>query len=257
VTRRIRSSWAFPATLVMCACIDLSTNPDEIVAIEFSVLPWPSIVAGDTLRDASGTVAPLVARLFDGGGDLVEGPVEFLVEQPSLRVVNGNLLVAEATATGRVGVFASTTGIQSTAVQVEVVPRPDSIAPEGVIVPLEWVVPDDPGLNTSVPISVRVLSNATPMPAPVRSWIVQYQLEADGRVIPANDTAQIWLASENGRPSYADTTDASGTASRRVRLRVAPGLVPPDSAVITVSASYKGMPLLRSPLVLVLPLVAR
>jgi hypothetical protein len=95
------------------------------------------------------------------------------------------------------------------------------------------------------------------MPAPVRSWIVQYQLEADGRVIPANDTAQIWLASENGRPSYADTTDASGTASRRVRLRVAPGLVPPDSAVITVSAAYKGMPLLRSPLVLGLPVVAR
>jgi hypothetical protein len=238
-------------------CIDLSTDPDEIVAIEFSELPWPSIVAGDTLRDESGRPAALVARLFDGEGDPVDGPVEFLVGDPSLRVVNGNQLVAEPTATGSVGIIASTAGLQSIATLIDVVARPDSIAPEGTLTPLEWVVPDDPALNTSVPVVVKVLSNTTATPTPVRSWIVRFQLEAGGRVIPENDTTQIWLAAENGRPSYVDTTDASGTASRRVRLRVAPGLTPPDSAVITVRASWKGAPLLRSPLVLVLPLVAR
>lgn len=239
------------------ACIDLSTDPDEIVAIEFSQLPWPSIVAGDTLRDASGAVAPLVARLFDGNGDPVQGPVEFLVEDPSLRIVNGNVLIADSTATGGIGIIASTSGIQSIATLIEIVPRPDSIAPEGVIAPLQWVVPDDPGLNTSQPLSVKVLSKTSAIPSPVRSWIVRYQLEAGGRIIPENDTTQIWLAAENGRPSYADTTDVSGVASRRVRLRVAPGLSPPDSALIRVTASYKGAPLIRSPLVLVLPLVAR
>jgi hypothetical protein len=238
-------------------CIDLSTDPDEIVAIEFSELPWPSIVAGDTLRNESGIAAALVARLFDGDGDLVDGPVEFLVQDPALRIVNGNQLVAEPTATGSIGIIASTAGIQSIATLIDVVLRPDSIAPEGTLAPLEWVVPDDPALNTSAPILVKVLSNTTDPPTPVRSWIVRFQLEAGGRVIPENDTTQIWLATENGRPSYVDTTDASGFASRRVRLRVAPGLTPPDSAVITVAASYKGAPLLRSPLVLVLPLVAR
>lgn len=255
--RRLISRLVLAASMAGVGCIDLSTDPDEIVAIEFGDLPWPSIVAGDTLRDASGAAAALVAQLFDGDGDPVDGPVEFLVQDPSLRVVNGNLLVAEATATGRIGIFASTTGIQSVSSQIDVVARPDSMAPSGTITPLQWVVPDDPGLNTSDPIVVRVVSNTTATPTAVRSWIVRYQLEAGGRVIPENDTTQIWLAGENGRPSYADTTDGAGLASRRVRLRVAPGLTPPDSAVITVTASYKGAPLLRSPLVLVLPLAAR
>jgi hypothetical protein len=129
------------------------------------------------------------------------------------------------------------------------------MAPEGIITPLQWVVPDDPSLNTSAPVSVKVLSNTTT--APVRSWVVRFQLEAGGRLIPENDTTQIFLVGDNGRPSYADTTDFSGIASRRVRLRVVPGLTPPDSAVITVTASYKGVALIRSPLVLVLPIAPR
>lgn len=239
------------ATLVAAACIDLSTDPNEIVAIEFADLPWPSVVAGDTLRDASGAVAPLVARLFDGDGDVVAGPVEFLTQGTSVHVVAGDRLVADNTATGTVGIFASTTGVQSIVRQIEIVAAPDSIAAVGTIVPLDWVVPDDPQVNVSQPIGVRVLSGGG---AGVRSWVVTFQLEIGGRQIPESDTTQVYLVAENGRPAYADTTDQSGTASRRLRLRVAPGLVPPDSAVITVSAAYRGIPLTGSPVRLVLPL---
>ena len=52
-----------------------------MVAIEFEPLPWPSIVAGDTLRDASGAVVPMAAKLFDGSGEEVTGPVEFFAQQ--------------------------------------------------------------------------------------------------------------------------------------------------------------------------------
>ena len=95
--RRIERGVLALLSLIAVACIDLSTDPDEIVAIEFGDLPWPSIVAGDTLRDASGAIAPLMARLFDGNGDPADGPVEFLVQEPGLRIVNGNMLVAEGT----------------------------------------------------------------------------------------------------------------------------------------------------------------
>lgn len=239
------------ATIVVAACIDLSTDPDEIVAIEFVELPWPSVVAGDTLRDSTGAVAPLVARLFDGEGDVVSGPVEFLAQKTSVHVVAGDLLFADDTATGNAGIFASTTGIQSTVRLVEIVEAPDTIAAAGTIAPLAWVVPDDPQLNTSQPLGVRVVSASG---TGVRSWIVTFQLEAGGREIPANDTSQVFLVAENGRPSRADTTDLSGNASRRLRLRVTPGQVPPDSAVITVSATYRGVPLTGSPVRLVLPL---
>jgi hypothetical protein len=65
------------AGLVPAACVDLSTDPDEIVAIEFVAPRWPSIVAGDTLRDATGAIVALEARLFGGDGDEVFGaPVD-------------------------------------------------------------------------------------------------------------------------------------------------------------------------------------
>lgn len=239
------------ATMVAAACFDLSTDPDEVVAIEFAEFPWPSIVAGDTLRDSSGIVAPLVVRLFGGDGDIVTAPVEFLTLSPSIHVTSGGLLVADDTATGLVGLFASTTGIQSVVREIEVVAAPDSLAADVTVVPLQWVVPDDPATNVSQPIGARVLSADG---AGVRSWIVTFQLEAGGRVITESDTTQIFLVAESGRPSYADTTDGSGRAARRVRLRIVPGLVPPDSAVLTISASYKGAALKGSPARLVLPL---
>jgi len=238
-------------TMVAAACIDLTTDPNEIVAIEFADLPWPSIVAGDTLRDSTGAVAPLAARLFSGDGDLVDGPVEFLTQQTFVRVVGGNRLIADDTATGKAGILASTTGVQSVVRQIEIVFAPDSMAADGTIVPLEWVVPDDPRLNTSQPLGVRVFTTTG---AGVRAWIVKFQLEAGGRVIPESDTTQIFLMGDTGRPSYADTTDLQGRVSRTVRLRVVPGLVPPDSALITMSAAYRGTPLTGSPVRLVLPL---
>jgi len=249
----LKRGWggAVAAIIVVAACIDLSTDPDEIVAIEFVDLPWPSVVAGDTLRDASGAVTPLVARLFDADGDVVTGPVEFLTQQASIHVIAGDLLVADDTATGIAGIFASTTGIQSTVREIEIVAAPDTIAADGVITPLQWVVPDDPSVNLSQPLSVRVVS-ASGLGVP--AWVVTFQLEAGGRVIPPADTTQLFLVAENGRPSYADTTDASGRASRRLRLKIVPGLVPPDSAVITVIASYRGAPLTGAPVRLVLPL---
>ena len=244
----------FVAVIVLAtACIDLSTDPDEIVAIEFQELPWPSIVAGDTLRDASGAVVPLTVRLLGGDGDVVTGPVEFLTQQSFVHVTAGGLLVADDTATGIAGIIASTTGIQSVVRQIAIVAAPDSMAANGAVTTLVWVVPDDPASNTSQPLGVRVLSAPN---AGVPSWIVTFQLEAGGRQIAESDTTQIYLVGENGRASYADTTDQTGTASRRVRLKVAPGFIPPDSAVITVRASYKGAPLIGSPVRLVLPLRA-
>lgn len=238
------------ATIVVAACLDYSTDPDEVVAIAFDPLPWPSVVAGDTLRDASGAAAKLVAHLFNGDGEEITGPVEFFTQKPTIEVVSGDFLVATAGASGNAGVFASAIGVQSVAQQVEIVDAPDLITADGSVTPLEWVVPDDPARNTSQPLSVRVLSNK---PSSVRSWIVRFQLEVGGRVIPESDTTQAFLIAENQRPSYVDTTDVSGRASRNMRLKIAPGLVPPDSAIITVSASFKGAPLRGSPVRLVLP----
>ena len=252
-----RRGLLFAAGMCAAACIDLSTDPDEIVAIQFDELPWPSIVAGDTLRDSTGAVAPLGARLFDGDGDEVTGPVEFLSQETKVQVIDGGRVVAADTATGIVHLLASTAGIQSFVRQLEVVTAPDSVAAEGAIEPLGWVVPDDPAENTSVALGVRVFSTTGDEPEGVRAWVVSFDLEVSGNPIAPGDTTQLFLVTEAGRPSRSDTTDTQGHASRRLRLRIAPGLIPPDSAVITVRASYQGAPLIGSPVRLVLPIQPR
>ena len=242
------------ATIAVAACIDFSVDPDEVVAIVFDDLPSPAVVAGDTLRNEAGAAAPLTARLFNADGDEVTGPVEFFPQDPIVQVLAGDFLVADLTATGNAGVLASTIGIQSVVREVEIVTAPTTLAGGGTLSPLQWVVPDDPQVNVSQPINVRVSSSPT---EGVRSWVVRFQLQVNGVVIAENDTTQVFLMADNGRPSYADTTESSGLATRRVRLRIAPGLIPPDSAVITARASYRGVPLNGSPVRMVLPIVPR
>jgi hypothetical protein len=251
----LRRGMLLVAHVLVAGCLDLSTDPDEIVAIDFNELPWPSIVAGDTLRDSTGAIATLGARLFDGSGDEVTGTIEFLSRDQEVQVIAGDRVVADDTASGSARLLASTAGLQSVVRTLEVVAAPDSMAADGVITPLSWVVPDDPGKNLSVALGVRVFSRAVDPPEGVRSWIVSFELEVGGQVVARTDTTQLFLVNEAGRLSYADTTDTQGRASRRLRVRVPP--IPPDSVVIRVRASYKREALAGSPLRLVLPLQAR
>jgi hypothetical protein len=244
--------------LVPMGCIDLSTDPDEIVAIELVAPAWPSIVAGDSLRDASGMAVPLAARLFGGDGDEVVGaPVDFLPGDNRLSVLPGNFLVATSGATGTVELRASAPGVQSPTQPIEIVERPDSLATDDAPTPLDWVIPDDPLVNVSVPLGAQVLSITEPDTTGVPAWIVTFELESRDTLVAPGDTTGVYLVNESGRASYADTTDGTGRASRRVRVRIAPGFTPPDSVIVRVRASYRGVPLPGSPVRLVLPLRPR
>lgn len=254
-----RRWWSLCVVVVASACIDLSTDPDEIVAIEFGELPWPSVVAGDTLRDAAGVVAPLVARLFDAEGQLVTGgSVEFLARDTTVTIAGGNLVIGRATADGLARLLASGAGLQSIVRQLEVVPRPDSLAAGGAVDTLRWVVPDAPITNTSGTIGVRVLSGSGTAARGVRSWIVRFRLEFRGEAIADGDTTRVFLVNESGRPSGTDTTDAQGAASRRLRVRTGP-LIPTtqDSVIVFTEVRHRGSLLLGAPVRLALPIAPR
>lgn len=259
-------SWRRAALLVTLAgaaaigsagCIDLSTDPDEIVAIQMDELPWPAVVAGDTLRDAMGVAAPLGAQVFDAAGDLVDIPVEFIARDTLVTVTASGLVIARDSVDGASEILASVPQIQSTVRRLEVVPRPDSIEATATIDTLRWVIPDAPATNVSSALSVRLLNRTATGVQGVRAWVVQFRLEFRGAPVPPGDTTLVWLVDESGRPRTADTTDAQGHATRRVRLRTGPGLNPLDSAVVFVDAQYQGVPVAGSPLRLVVPMVPR
>jgi hypothetical protein len=241
------------------ACIDLSTDPDEIVAIEFAELPWPSVAAGDTLRDSLGALAPLVARLFDGAGRPVPGGVvEFISRDTTVTILAGNLVFGRDAADGPARLLASGPGVQSIVRSLEVVPPPDSIAAEGTIDTLRWVLPDVPATNVSGELRVKLLSRGATTTRAVRSWIVSYDLEFQGAPVDPGDTSRVWLVGETGRPSRADTTDAQGIGARRVRVRGGPGLpAGVDSVIVIVHARHRGASVTGAPIRLVLPIRPR
>ena len=253
--RRYRITSAILA-VALSACIDWNVDPNEIVAIEFPAPPLPAVVAGDTMRDATGHVAPLSANLIDASGALVTGQsVEFLSRDTTVKI-DGNILVAGARSDGVARLLATGAGIQSIVRQIEVVPRPDSLVPQGAVDTLRLNLLGTVEDNTSTAIGAKVLT-VTTAPAgtkPVRSWIVNFQLEYHGSVVPAGDTTRIWLVNDAGRPSSADTTDTQGLASRRVRYRVGTTVPPADSVVVTAMASYRGTSLAGAPVRRLLPI---
>src|SRR5688572_17971200 len=81
--------------LVSVACTDVSTNPDAVVALRFEGSAYPSIVAGDSLRDSLGALQPLVATPLNYLNEPVDGvPVVFSSPDTVLRVFGDGVVYA-------------------------------------------------------------------------------------------------------------------------------------------------------------------
>ena len=256
----LRRMLALSSAALAWGCVDLTTDPDEIAAIEFEEFPFPAVVAGDTLRDSVGVVAPLRARVFDASGrELPPERVqpEFISRDPLVRIVRGPYAVALPDSEGTARLLASVAGLQSITRQLDVVRRPDSLAAAAVPDTLRWVLPDVPSTNLSQDLRVRVIRRGPPV-AGVRRWLVSFQAYFQGQPVVPGDTSVVYLVDESGRPSQLDTSDVQGFAGRRVRVRGGSALPPRlDSVVVLVRARERGSDLSGSPLRLVLPIRPR
>jgi hypothetical protein len=242
----VRATWtaAIAAVVLLAGCLDLSTDPNEIVAIEMSRPAWPSVVIGDTLRDADGVVAPLAAQLFQASGDLVTGtPIAFLTADTAAVQISTDGVVTGKAAAASVRIFASGAGLQSIPDTLAVVPAPDTIFRQGTTAPIQYLFPDEPTTNISADVTFKVQSTPAGATAVgVAKWIVQFRLLYRGVIIDPTDSATVFLT--NGvrvRPSYVDTTDAQGLVTRKIRFRAGTGNVPQeDSLTVLAWARYRG-----------------
>ena len=228
------------AVLALAGCVDLSTDPNEIVAIEFSPLPYPAVVLGDSLRDSLGVAKALTGQLFDGSGGLVsKTPLTFFTLDTIVDVSTSGIIVARQT-TGTARLLASGGGLQSVTRALETVLRPDSFSVVASPDTLKLVVPDDAIANVSAEIRLQVQSKSGAGGA-VKSWVVGFRLRYKAVDIAPTDTSLLYLVNESGRPSVVDTTDANGVVARKIRFKVIPGQVPVlDSIIVTAETKYRG-----------------
>lgn len=231
------------AVVFGAACTEVSTDPNAIVAVRFEGSAYPSIVADDSLRDSLGALQPLRATGLNYKGDPIEG-AGFVFSSPDtvLRVYEtGDVFATRRKTDGTPArVFATAGKLQSVPDSLFVVQRADSLKPNKEADTI-FFDPDRGGSSADPPTLLFGVfgDTVTGQPkAPVNKWLVSFQLRYHGTTIQPTDTSYAYTFELNSAktarvPTYVDTTDASGNASRRVFVRTLS--VPEDTIVLVAT----------------------
>lgn len=222
------------------ACDRDVVGPDVAVAVALDFLPFPAVVAGDSLRDTTGTAVPLRARAFNYlGEELSDFGFSYLILDPGAVVdFNTGIVQGDSVRDTPVRVVAQLNGLQTQTQPLFIVPVPAVLDTVSGTDTLHYSLTDTTQ-NVSAAMSVR-LSSAEATPRPIRAWIVSFGVvyEPDSGVVDIVEGARI---------TSIDTTGADGTASRQVRLHVGQLSSTADSVVLEATARYRGEHVSGSP----------
>jgi hypothetical protein len=229
-------------TVGAVACTDVSTDPNAVVAVRFDGSSYPSIVVGDSLRDSLGALQPLQATALNYKGDPVAS-AKFVFSSPdtALRLFgDGNVFGRSRRADTPARVFATIGSLQSQPDSLLVVQRADSTAVIKEADTVDVISGTGGASSTAATIGVKVFgdtASGTPK-APVPGWLVSFRLRYRGTIIQPTDTSFAFMFETVGttrRLRFIDTTDASGTANRRLFVRsMSPG-VTQDTIIVVAT----------------------
>ncbi|MBA3656553.1 MAG: hypothetical protein H0W69_04285 [Gemmatimonadaceae bacterium] len=232
--------------LLLCACTDIPSGAGAVASIQFDSLPSPSVVLGDTLRDESGRVAPLSARAFAyGAREIIAPPFRYSTLDRGLTIdsVTGRVIGDSVRATPA-RVIAAVAGLQAL-LPIPVVFKPDTVVISAGRDSLAYSLTDST-VNISPSLSVVLRHTLTQPDSLVRSYLVKFAITNQA------DTLAAQLVNDAGGASSRDTTDLSGTASRKLRIRPTRLKSITDSVVVSASVTYRGAHVRGSPARLVL-----
>ncbi|MEO6777825.1 MAG: hypothetical protein ABI194_00060 [Gemmatimonadaceae bacterium] len=231
------------------ACAEINTDPARVASIAMDSLPFPSIVANDSLRDSLGVARPLHAAVYNiQGTPLTSFPIRF--QSPDSGVVVDSVrgyVVADTARSTPVRLVAVSGTLQAAPDTIYVVPAPDTVVAINATDSLLYSIRDT-SLALSNPLQLQLFHRVpVSAPLPVRAYLVSYRI-----TYPA-DTLLAQLVTRDGlRRSTVDTTDATGTSARRIRLRPLSITSATDSVVVVAMVRYRGVPVPGAPVRFVL-----
>jgi hypothetical protein len=231
---------------VVVACTDIPTSDSAVLSISIDTLPAPAVVLNDTLRDSTGVATPLHATVYNFKGNVItNAPLSFQALDRGVTVdpVTG-FVIGDSVRTTKARIAVSAGGIQVIQ-SLLVTLRPDTVFAVNGLDSLLYSLLDSTK-NVSPALSVRVLHSLTSPDSAVNSYLVSFA------VISPTDTLLATLLNTAGLASRVDTTDNTGTASRRIRLRPVHLTALTDSIIVRATVKYRGAQVLGSPVRLVL-----
>jgi hypothetical protein len=230
------------AAVIAAACSDVPSDPNTPFSIEFTRAASPSVVLGEAMFDSLGNAAPLKARVFNAKGEEIVGAavtyhvvaysnvtptnpafsdsVPLTVDAAS-GIVTGKSAPVYATKTARV--YAQAGKLQSQTITITATRHADTLVAGASVkdsLMLSFLNTDSLLVAPSSPFTVRLLHTSGALSAAdsaVPAYLVRFRI-----VQPANaatDTSYVMLTNGDRKRSELDTTDASGNASRQVRIR--------------------------------------
>src|SRR3954469_9552 len=249
------------AAWLAVACLDISSPVTGISSITSVLLPTPSVVVNDSLRDTLGVVAPLVVYAFAPNGDTVRDvTVRFFVIDSTQKLhvdsitgfAWGDSLSPLAKVVARVTPASGKGVIQTLQVPLPVVPTPVGATKSDALVefPFNPTTLDTLGAGVLSPsLDVKVVGDND---TPIQSYVVSYKIvRMPAPKVVGEPTVRI--LDRSGNDSTIAITSSSGTASRQLRVRLAaiPDVLrgPPatDTVVVQVRVLFQGNPLTVTP----------
>jgi len=252
---------AVTAAWLAVACLDISSPVTGISAITSVLLPTPSVVVNDCLRDTAGVASPLVVYAFAPNGDTVKDVTVryFAIDTTEkLRVDSitgqacGDSLSPLAKVVARVTPANGKGVIQTPQVPLPVVPTPIGATKIDTLLdfPFDPATLDTLGSGVTSPsLDVKVVGDAD---TPIQSYVVSYKIVR----MPASKVAgepTVRILDRTGNDSTIAITSPSGVASRQLRVRLGAISDPlrfgttTDTVVVQVRVLFQGNPLPITP----------
>jgi len=237
---------AAAAGIIGCSAV---SDPSAIAALDFTGVPFPAVVTGDSLRDSLGVARPLVATAYDGGGDVMVGaPITYFSLDTGV-VVHASGHVVATRRDGTVRLLASVFGLQSQIRTIHVTRLPDTVSAGTTTVPMQFAIPDGASnVSPSLSLSLRSSDTTGGVSANVAGWLVRWRVLHDGDTLALTDTTLFALWDGGGtRHSLRDTTGTDGGSARRLRVYANTLPLVPDSIIVIAEVRALGAHVPGSP----------
>lgn len=236
------------AAATVVGCLDF-TEPGGISAIDFTGIPFPAVVTGDTLRNTAGVATPLSARVYDGGGDEIPDPPVTFVSLDTGVAIDAQGYLTATRRSGSVRLLAGVPGLQSQVRTLRVAREPAGVVPGDTVVALSYAIPDvASNVSPALALTLQTADILAGETAGVQGWLVRWRIVYAGDTLSPTDTSRValWPAGTN-RHSLQDTTAADGRSTRRLRVYANVLPVQRDSFVVVAEVFSRGAQVPGSP----------
>lgn len=236
------------AAAAATGCLEV-TDPNGIAALDFTGIPFPAVVTGDTLRDVTGAAAPLQATVLDGRGREITDAALTFVSLDTGVTIDANGFLTASRRSGTVRLVASVPGLQSQVRTIQVTREPADLVPGDTQVALSYAIPDAASnVSPALTLTLRTADIVGTEDSGVAGWLVRWRILCAGDTLSPTDTTRVALWSASGsRHSLQDTTQATGVSTRRLRVYANALPVQQDSFVVVAEVFARGAHVPGSP----------